>query len=809
MSTKNHPSYSMLHPRPMPENLHKKIQSFNNVKENSKKSAWIKLTSGAGITIVSNPDLPTFGYKSIHGSLRTDAPIGLQGYDGSSTSVFAVGGNIGFRPRPVIESVEVKMGKMGITRNSSISIKVFTLGQLEEILPYFLEPGMSIFIEWGWNTPESVSQICATPADMAASNNNVEAYRKRREDGAYEYENYLGTITGGGFSFQDNCWDIKIETVGTGQLTKSLESTGGGVGSKEEDPDSKNEKAEGFWNTITQKAEDTITTLKSFTSKLWTGLSTNIKQRGFTEWNVVPFIDMYGYLPSEYQTEDVRNLQTDPIHKNHWNYVGFGARVKEELNGGWFDNMVRKTTGVSLDAQEAFGVALDGEDIVDAERFIRFGTLMKIIELVNTKNYDLFEGIKSNGDDKNPYSLWINTDNVPIRAFPRIFSKSKSKLLILNQKSPDFGFLDTFNNPKRPTIFEISVLDPEMKTIDTTFADNLEEQEENPKITYGRFPSDKPLVDVEDFDGKEYYWGYLHNLYINFDFAMEVLNKTGVTLHDQLLELLNGMSSAVNNLWDFQIVEDGVGELKQQTVVDMNFVAFKDPAAFGQFTHTGANTPFKSVSYSIDIPAAMASQIVVKRATTKEGETGTLSVNPSLPPIDPVLWKSSDGKLKVDNLAFEIKRLNPSDTGGDTNKTDQAPTADEIISANAIQFVRSAGIFTKIYNPDYIGDNSEMGGLIEKQQIFVGTYNDTQIFDNIKSIDLGSEKQLYRPLLPISFDFTTLGVGGIEFGHCFKVTDLISKFRDAGVFQIKDITHIISGNNWDVSVQTMFRPING
>jgi hypothetical protein len=102
-----------------------------------------------------------------------------------------------------------------------------------------------------------------------------------------------------------------------------------------------------------------------------------------------------------------------------------------------------------------------------------------------------------------------------------------------------------------------------------------------------------------------------------------------------------------------------------------------------------------------------------------------------------------------------------------------------------------------------------MGGLIEKQQIFVGTYNDTQIFDNIKSIDLGSEKQLYRPLLPISFDFTTLGVGGIEFGHCFKVTDLISKFRDAGVFQIKDITHTISGNNWDVSVQTMFRPING
>ena len=55
-----------------------------------------------------------------------------------------------------------------------------------------------------------------------------------------------------------------------------------------------------------------------------------------------------------------------------------------------------------------------------------------------------------------------------------------------------------------------------------------------------------------------------------------LLETKNNTTKDALYQILNGMSSAVNGLWDFQIVEkeselhEGVTEL---TVIDLNFVS--------------------------------------------------------------------------------------------------------------------------------------------------------------------------------------------------------------------------------------------
>ena len=52
-----------------------------------------------------------------------------------------------------------------------------------------------------------------------------------------------------------------------------------------------------------------------------------------------------------------------------------------------------------------------------------------------------------------------------------------------------------------------------------------------------------------------YEWGYLKDLYIDFDFFSECIESTGLFTKDVYYKILNGLSSAVNMIWDFQIVE--------------------------------------------------------------------------------------------------------------------------------------------------------------------------------------------------------------------------------------------------------------
>lgn len=53
-------------------------------------------------------------------------------------------------PPPGVKSVNVKLNKQYLTY-ASVSFKCFGLAQLEYLIPFFLTPGINIFIEFGWN----------------------------------------------------------------------------------------------------------------------------------------------------------------------------------------------------------------------------------------------------------------------------------------------------------------------------------------------------------------------------------------------------------------------------------------------------------------------------------------------------------------------------------------------------------------------------------------------------------------------------------------------------------------------------------
>ena len=130
----------------------------------SNLNSWIKITSGndEGLSMVSNPNHKLFkaaGQTSgIYGDSKSSGTIGTNWAGNDVNS----GTGQRFKPSPIVSSMEIDEGSGTLSRKASFTITAFTKEQMETIAGYFLEPGYSVFLEWGWNTPTGVGGIVGT-----------------------------------------------------------------------------------------------------------------------------------------------------------------------------------------------------------------------------------------------------------------------------------------------------------------------------------------------------------------------------------------------------------------------------------------------------------------------------------------------------------------------------------------------------------------------------------------------------------------------------------------------------------------------
>jgi hypothetical protein len=177
------------------------------------------------------------------------------------------------------------------------------------------------------------------------------------------------------------------------------------------------------------------------------------------------------------------------------------------------------------------------------------------------------------------------------------------------------------------------------------------------------------------FREKPYYWGYLENLYINFDLLKKELDTPNKTIREVLESLLNEMSSAVDAFWHFQInekseaVKDKSGVERNTlvyTVNDENWIGENPNPAPVKFVHSGEQSRFLDADLNIDIPGSMASQIVSKRLA--------LSVNPSQPNLElgGIFTQKNDQFLKAYIDAGNSSKTTVTTTTAPTTTTTQS-----------------------------------------------------------------------------------------------------------------------------------------
>jgi hypothetical protein len=337
------------------------------------------------------------------------------------------------------------------------------------------------------------------------------------------------------------------------------------------------------------------------------------------------FMMAFNRLPSNKQSESISGLINYGSIASVLNFVNVDEDVKENINDTTSGFSI---LGISINDEEiqTEGQNVEvpaGTEIIGDEAFIRFGTLMDIMNMIGAGSLSI-GGVN--------VSMTVNTKNTIISAFKNIYSTDKSKLLIPNANAPKFSLAQAASSVNEQD----------------TFAETV-----NCSISYGgavvEFPYSKAIKSgtvsgvsiqynaggIEGISKAAYMWGFLDDLYVNMDFAKGILETENFSIKDALYKLLNGLSSAAGGIWDFQIIEVTTtnGKSTELMVVDLNFMA-DNGKGMTTFYLSGVNSVFLDASFDMDMGGAKMSQIIGKRLG--------YDLNPNSPSVDGKQSKAVD-----------------------------------------------------------------------------------------------------------------------------------------------------------------------
>lgn len=337
-----------------------------------------------------------------------------------------------------------------------------------------------------------------------------------------------------------------------------------------------------------------------------------------------------------------------------------------------------------------------------------------------------------------------------------------------------------------------------------------------------------PQSSVKSYEMKKGYWGWLKNMYINFDYFNKVMKTPNYTIRDVLYDLLNGMSSAVNSHWKFQIIErphPNTGKTELQ-VVDMNFsgIIKHDESKIPTYQLRGTTSPFIEVDFNVTTPAAMQNSILQKRASNDKNAEVIKELG-GLIPVAGSVWSNpsdtdKDGIQPFDMVATivsGIKFKEPTAKKEGTSEGEQEKDADAIKKSNYEFFVGKAGVFPASQN------RSDMEGVTDaiatgniKEVFKVGTFNDPLLLKQVylKDIDAEGWRDIKSPQggkvnVPFGMaevNFTVHGISGFKRGDTLRFNGLPKNFSYPHTYEVTGLEHEITTSGWMTKVKTGMRP---
>lgn len=738
----------------------------------------------------------------------------------------------GFRPSPVINNFSIQELQQGALKQTTFTIRCFTIEQVNTVTKYFLEPGFHILLEWGWNVADSYNQRAGsgegiTPCDIAEYN-NWSHIKEKRKNSKYQYDASLGIVVGGGIKFGDNeTYDVEVKVSGTGQVAEYLQTQNGG--------------------NRTDGADDAGPA------------DFEPEKIGKSTPGVALFKQMFNALPDVKKTENVRKWasSTDSNGVN-WayegNFVNFDEEIREYLSS-------TLTKGATIRNKSGDKLSIPAEtSLFDGERFIRMELAMAIF---NSYQLDL-DTLETECSGVKTSPLIIDISNTAINAFPHMWSTDKSKLYVPNTQAPNFALKEALvdsDNEEAIKFINFEELgnkqfQANLHPIVDAAPDGDTRAEKNGSADDPATGQSRPvpfafpcLYDLDESvlsykcdesvlatEMKAGYWGWLKDLYVNFDFFVETLLKPNLSAKDAMYTLLNGMSSACNSMWNFQLREgpsmsNNLDEKKSDdkgvtvlVVQDDNFTGIIDESkidGIATYQSTGPKSPFTSFSWDMNVAGAMQSSIMIKKMSNNKVDASG--------DIQYALYGSvySDPKTFEDKVGTILNKIKPSDSEPERVQNQEKEKTDVKARSYAL-FAGKAGIFSRVQNRK--GKIDIVENLTDKEKakkdngtieslLCVGTWNDKKAFKAVELIDRGlnseipgdmdiSDTNRTNPMPGLAkISFNVHGVSGFKIGDMMQFTGIPLNYGLPNWYQVTGVKHDISGMQWSTSIDLQLRTV--
>jgi hypothetical protein len=240
----------------------KKDRTINDLVYLNAKTAWVKLASG--VSLKGNEKISSLGLKGVDPGMdlakqyilfggvskKSEDSTILQQFEGFTTDPSKINPyninakqkstnlDFGFVPPPGIESAEIKNLNRGSIKKATVKLKAYSRDQFEILDILYMRLGYTVLLEWGWShyfTNEGKLETMGYTLTEAPNGFFSEEYSSHRQflgviqgyrsgkDG--NYDGLLAKVSNFEWSFNpDGSYDITLTLVSLGDVIESLKT---------------------------------------------------------------------------------------------------------------------------------------------------------------------------------------------------------------------------------------------------------------------------------------------------------------------------------------------------------------------------------------------------------------------------------------------------------------------------------------------------------------------------------------------------------------------------------------------------------
>jgi hypothetical protein len=681
-------------------------------------------------------------------------------------------------PAPEIERISSVIQKE-LVRRVTIEWVCFSKKQLEYMTPYFLVPGITVLVEWGWNhyNPESLVNLQNTEQLKNYFHNPYPLYTDNILKSSGNYDVAFGIITNFEWNIEGNKIKCRTEITSKDRIYAGLVVDSTTTVTTQNDtttPQPMGGLPDFIKNVLPQFKKITSTT--SFNNV------NDLSVFGDTSTAQLPIVNLISYLKAN--------------HKDTWKEYLYGIFYGRDIND--------KTNPFKMDKNDESD--FDSKN-TNSDLWINLGLMIEIIN---------FHSAPLHGMGKKEM-FRIDIDNVLISGHPNMISGDGAVCLIPNSKAPKYFYgifgassiaagspsSDTYNvlqkssYGKIPTSAEGNPADYRLFSIckpmggRVIYRDNLDEVINY--IRYGKnssgntfeFPMKSPIPNTSY---NPYYTGYLKHIYVNVKFVQSLLMDENIKTYTNLIEsMMNGISAACGNFWDFRLVSaTGDADVKKDGIATMKIIDNKFPYTANKgriytFDYFDADSILQEIGFKPTLSNAKAIETIYGPVNNLDGKT-----------------KLSNGDEELLNYQFRDRLLMADETQS-TNTT--VPVNDDTSFKETMRLLQQVkpmdGSFQITSKLDGVPIVRRL--VLPSPEILNALLNDGDTDHNPK----------YLGIMPnIQTTVTLQGIGGLRTFMMFLVRNLPKPYSETNIlFRIIDIQEVVESGKWTTTITAGIIPL--